>query len=145
MSCSNSTRIGTIFTQRKEREQPTSVRSIGALAISPRPQSSLKREEDADGNTELSYKLVSVASSEDHTCIPDPSLVIADRIKENMKREVIKDPWTPVIQIYNKITNEQVYNVYPQDVIAAVDRRMAVRGEGFLNVVQSKLTAETNF
>ena len=62
-----------------------------------------------------------------------------------MKREVIKDLWTPVIQIYNKIMNEQVYNVYPQDVIAAVDRRMAVRGEGFLNVVQSKLTAETNF
>ena len=50
-----------------------------------------------------------------------------------------------VIQIYNKIMNEQVYNVYHQDVIAAVDRRMAVRGEGFLNVVQSKLTAETNF
>ena len=40
--------------------------------------------------------------------------------------------------------NEQVYNVYPQDVIAAVDRRMAVRGEGFLNVVHSKLMAETN-
>ena len=99
-----------------------------------------ERREDEHGNIEMYYELYFVSSYEEHTCIPDPAMIIADRVRENMKREVRKNPWVPVSQVYNRLMNEEVYNVHSEDIVTAVDARMGRRPEGFLYVLQQKLT-----
>ena len=86
------------------------------------------------------YELYFVSSHEEHTCIPDEGMIIADRVRENMKREVRKNPWIPVSQVYNRLMNEQVYSLYSEDIVARVDARMGRRPEGFLHLLQQKLT-----
>ena len=112
-------------------------RTSGCLA---KAKVSFERREDSDGNIEMIYNLYQVARYEDHTCIPDPTMIIADRVRENMKREVRKDPWGPVSHIYNRLMNEQVYQKYPEDIVNGVDARMGRRPEGFLSQLQQKLT-----
>ncbi len=112
-------------------------RASGCLA---KAKVKFERREDSDGNIEMLYELYQVAKYEDHTCIPDPTMIIADQVRENMKREVRKDPWGPVSHIYNRIMNEQVYQKYDEDIVTGVDSRMGRRPEGFLQVLQQKLT-----
>ena len=98
------------------------------------------RREDADGNIEMYYELYFVSSHEEHTCVPDEGMIIADRVRENMKREVRRNPWIPVSQVYNRLMNEQVYSLYSEDIVARVDAKMGRRPEGFLHLLQQKLT-----
>ena len=100
-----------------------------------------ERRENADGNIEMFYELYFVSSHEEHTCIPDEGMMIADWVRENMKREVRKNPWIPVSQIYNRLMNEEVYNVYSEDIVTRVDARMGRRPEGFLHLLQQKCSA----
>ena len=112
-------------------------RTTGCLA---RAGVEFERTEDSDGNIVFQYRLYFVSSYEEHTCVPDPGMIIADRVREDMKREVQQDPWGPVSHVYNRLMSEQVYNVYSQDIVNAVDARMGRRPEGFLQKLQQKLT-----